>query len=127
LPECRRNSDDGKVDERAGGTNIISAQFNFAPDELAYVAQNYIHLDQDQTWTAPGGAACTLNQGTKYQTRVSADLLVQSAFQASTPTVPNVASLPEYAIGKHSSKARFPDRARDGIAPRCFELRRRRL
>ncbi|HUK41311.1 MAG TPA: TonB-dependent receptor, partial [Candidatus Acidoferrales bacterium] len=30
---------------RAMGTDIISAQFNFAPDELAYIAQNYIHLD----------------------------------------------------------------------------------
>src|ERR1700730_12223794 len=58
----------------AVGTNIISSQFNFGADELAYIAQNYIHLDHDQTWTASAGAAYTFNQGTKYQTRVSVDL-----------------------------------------------------
>jgi outer membrane receptor protein involved in Fe transport len=52
------------------GTDINSAQFNFAPDELAYIAQHYIHLDHDQTWTGSAGIAYTFNQGTKYQTRV---------------------------------------------------------
>jgi hypothetical protein len=82
----------------AVGTDIVSAQFNFAPDELAFIARNYIHLDHDQTWTASAGAAYTFNQGTKYSTRVSLDLLVQSGLRASTPTVPNGASLPEYAV-----------------------------
>jgi outer membrane receptor protein involved in Fe transport len=81
----------------AVGTDIVSAQFNFGPDELAYIAQNYIHLDHDQTWTASAGAAYTFDQGTKYPTRVSVDLLAQSGLRASTPTVPNGASLPEYA------------------------------
>jgi hypothetical protein len=80
------------------GNNIISSQFNFDPDELAYIAQHYIHLDHDQTWTASAGAAYTFNHGTKYQTRVSGDLLVQSGLRASTPTVPNGASLPEYVV-----------------------------
>jgi outer membrane receptor protein involved in Fe transport len=35
---------------RAMGNDIISAQCNFAPDKLAYIAQHYIHLDHDQTW-----------------------------------------------------------------------------
>src|SRR3984893_7020172 len=61
---------------RAMGTDIISSQFNFAPDKLAFIARNYIHLDHDQTWTASAGAAYTFNQGTKYSTRVSVDLLV---------------------------------------------------
>jgi outer membrane receptor protein involved in Fe transport len=82
---------------RAVGTHIISSQFNFGADELAYIAQHYIHLDHDQTWTASAGAAYTFNQGTKYSTRMSVDLLVQSGLRASTPTVPNGASLPEYA------------------------------
>jgi hypothetical protein len=79
------------------GTNINSAQFNFAPDELAYITQHYIHLDHDQTWTASAGAAYTFNQGEKYRTRVSVDLVAQSGLRASTATVPNGASLPEYA------------------------------
>jgi outer membrane receptor protein involved in Fe transport len=83
---------------RAVGTNIISAQFNFAPDELGYIANHYIRLDHDQTWTASAGAAYTFNKGTRYETRLSADLLVQSGLRASTPTVPNGASLPEYAV-----------------------------
>ncbi len=82
---------------RAMGTNIISAQFNFAPDELAYIQQHYIHLDHDQTWTASAGAAYTFNQGTKFPTRVSFDMVAQSGLRAGTPTVPNGASLPQYA------------------------------
>jgi outer membrane cobalamin receptor len=81
---------------RAMGNDITSAQFNFKPDELAYIAQHYIHLDHDQTWTGSGGIAYTFNQGTKYQTRVSMDFIAQSGLRASTPTVPNGASLPEY-------------------------------
>ena len=46
---------------RAVGTNIISSQFNFLPDKLAYIAQHYIQLDHDQTWTASAGAAYTFN------------------------------------------------------------------
>jgi TonB dependent receptor len=83
---------------RAMGNDIISAQFNFKPDELAYIAQHYIHLDHDQTWTGSGGIAYTFNKDTKYQTRVSVDLVAQSGLRASTPTVPNGASLPEYAV-----------------------------
>jgi hypothetical protein len=82
---------------RAMGNNIISAQFNFGADELAYIAQHYIHLDHDQTWTASARAAYTFNKDTKFQTRVSVDLLAQSGLRASTPMVPNGASLPEYA------------------------------
>jgi outer membrane receptor protein involved in Fe transport len=81
---------------RAMGNDIISAQFNFAPDELAYIAQHYIHLDHDQTWTGSGGIAYTFNKDTKYQMRVSVDFIAQSGLRASTPTVPNGASLPEY-------------------------------
>jgi hypothetical protein len=81
---------------RAMGNDITSAQFNFKPDELAYIAQHYIHLDHDQTWTGSGGIAYTFNKDTKYQTRVSVDFIAQSGLRASTPTVPNGASLPEY-------------------------------
>lgn len=83
---------------RAMGEDIVSAQFNFAPDELAFIQNNFIHLDHDQTWTASGGIAYTFNMGTKYLTRVSMDLLGQSGLRSSTPTVPNGASLPAYAV-----------------------------
>ena len=77
--------------------NINSAQFNFAPDELAYIQNNFIHLDHDQTWSGSAGGAYTFNQDSTRPTRVSADLLVQSGLRASTATVPNGVALPTYA------------------------------
>jgi len=41
----------------AEGKNLVSSQFNFTPQELAYIAQNYIYLDHDQTYTASAGAS----------------------------------------------------------------------
>lgn len=39
--------------------NVDSAQWNFAPDELAYIANNWIRTDHDQMLTASGGIAYT--------------------------------------------------------------------
>ena len=47
---------------RAMGKDINSAQYNFSPAELAFIADNFIHLDHDQTWSGSAGAAYTLNQ-----------------------------------------------------------------
>ena len=82
---------------RAMGKDINSAQFNFAPDELAFIQNNFIHLDHDQIWSASAGAAYTFNQDSTRPTRVSTDLLVQSGLRASTATIPNGAALPSYA------------------------------
>lgn len=79
---------------RAMGKNIDSAQFNFSPDELAYIAGNYIHLDHDQTWTASAGVSYTLNRGAPHATLLSADMLYQSGLRASTATIPNGVALP---------------------------------
>src|SRR4029077_10889724 len=75
-----------------------SAQFNFAPDELAFISQNFIHLDHDQLWTASAGAAYTLNMDTSHPTRFSVDALVQSGLRASTATIPNGVALPTYGV-----------------------------
>ncbi len=40
----------------AQGTQVESGQFNFAPDELAYIRNHYIFLDHDQTFTSSVGA-----------------------------------------------------------------------
>jgi hypothetical protein len=40
--------------QSAKGKQIDSAQFNFAPPDLAYIANNYIHLDHEQQMTASG-------------------------------------------------------------------------
>ncbi len=82
---------------RAMGKEINSAQFNFSADELAYIQNNFIHLDHDQTWSGSAGAAYTFNRDSTRPTRVSADLLVQSGLRASTATIPNGVALPTYA------------------------------
>ena len=79
------------------GKDINSAQYNFSPDELAYIQNNYIHLDHDQTWSGSAGGAYTFNPDSRTPTRVSADLLVQSGLRASTATIPNGVALPTYA------------------------------
>ncbi len=83
------------ANSRAIGKDIVSAQFNFSPDDLAYIANHWIHLDHDQRWTGSAGAAYTLFQETDHPTRVSTDLLVGSGLRADGAT-PNGAALPGY-------------------------------
>jgi TonB dependent receptor len=78
---------------KAMGENIISSQFNFSPDDLAYISNHFIHLDHEQTYTASAGVAYTI-PSTK--TKLSASMLFGSGLRASTATVPNGASLPDY-------------------------------
>lgn len=39
----------------AQGNNVVSGQFNFPPDELAYIKNHYVFLDHNQQYTASGG------------------------------------------------------------------------
>jgi outer membrane receptor protein involved in Fe transport len=82
---------------RAMGRDIVSAQYNFSPAELAFIANNWIHLDHDQHWTGSSGVAYTLNSDSPYPTRLSIDATVQSGLRASTATIPNGEALPTYA------------------------------
>jgi len=77
---------------QAEGKDISSAQFNFAPDDLAYIADHYIHLDHDQTYTASAGIAYTFP---RTMTRVSTDLIYGSGLRAASDH-PNGNSLPGY-------------------------------
>jgi outer membrane receptor protein involved in Fe transport len=83
---------------RAMGKDIVSAQNNFSADELAYIANNWIHLDHDQKWTGSAGIAYTANMDSEYPTRMSIDATVQSGLRASTPTIPNGVALPTYGV-----------------------------
>ena len=82
---------------RAMGKDINSAQYNFALSELAFIQNNFIHLDHDQTWTGSAGASYTFGADGVTPTRVSADMVVQSGLRASTATIPNGVALPTYA------------------------------
>src|SRR6266853_2070219 len=82
--------------QRAIGKQFESSQFNFAPEDLSYVASHYIHLDHEQAMTISGGAAYAW-----HGTRVSGDLLVGSGLRASLDlpngtSIPNGAHLPYY-------------------------------
>jgi outer membrane receptor protein involved in Fe transport len=83
---------------RAMGEDIVSAQYNFSASELAFIANNWIHLDHDQTWSGSAGIAYTLNRRSDHPTRFSVDATLQSGLRASTPTIPNGVALPTYGV-----------------------------
>jgi len=76
---------------RAMGKRVITGQYNFAPDELAYIYDNYIHLDHDQKLTSSGGITYSFTK----TTRVGADYIFGSGLRKDG-AVPNGASLPYY-------------------------------
>ncbi|MBT2144331.1 MULTISPECIES: TonB-dependent receptor [unclassified Rhodanobacter] len=76
---------------KAIGKRIITSQYNFAPDDLAYVDNHWIFLDHDQKLTSSGGINYALNDST----RVGADYLFGSGLRKDGD-VPNGASLPAY-------------------------------
>jgi hypothetical protein len=71
--------------QSAKGELIDSAQFNFSPSDLGYIASNYIHLDHEQQRTASGGASYLWGG-----TRFSADFLMGSGLRANLPLPPGV-------------------------------------
>jgi len=82
------------AESRAVGKNIISAQFNFQPDELAYIANHFIYLDHDQHFT---GSAGVKYRFPKTKTLISADLTSGSGLRATgTNGIPNGISLHNY-------------------------------
>jgi outer membrane receptor protein involved in Fe transport len=78
--------------QKAEATNITSGQSLFGPDELAYIANHYIHVDHDQTVTVSGGAHYHFGDS-----QVSTDVLYGSGLRL-TPDdgVPNSGHLPHY-------------------------------
>ena len=78
------------------GRTFESSQFNFTPDDLAYVATHYIDLDHEQRVTGSAGATYLWRD-----TRFSSDLLLGSGLRASLQlpdgtTIPNGTHLPYY-------------------------------
>lgn len=92
---------------QALGQNIVSAQFNFQPSELAFIQNHYIYLDHDQSWTASGGAAYTFNQDLPWATKVSSDFIYGSGLRATTVT-PNDTALPSYVVVNLSATQKVP-------------------
>jgi len=104
--------------QRAIGKDFESSQFNFSPDDLAYVASHYIHLDHEQEMTISGGAAYAW-----HGTRVSGDLLVGSGLRASLDlpdgtSIPNGAHLPYYRQVNFGASHAFDGEGIQGLAVR---------
>jgi len=76
--------------EHAEGKDITSSQFDFDPGDLAYIADNYIHLDHEQYLSMSGGASYAWNG-----TRFSVDVLYGSGLRKDG-AVPNGDHVPGY-------------------------------
>ncbi len=82
----------------AVGENWVSSQFNFTPDDLAYVATHYINLDHESVGTASGGFSYRFSN-----TILSANFLIESGLRegATAPdgtNIPNGGHVPAYGI-----------------------------
>ena len=79
------------------GKDIVSSQFFFAADELAYIHNHAIYTDHDQAWTISGGGSFAFTDGIG-QLRTSLDLIFGSGLRASPDNAvePNGEKLPSY-------------------------------
>jgi outer membrane receptor protein involved in Fe transport len=78
--------------QKAQGKNIISGQSLFGAAELSYIANNYVYLDHDQTYTLSGGAHYKF-----FDSQISTDFIYGSGLR-NTPVggSPNSSTLPSY-------------------------------
>jgi outer membrane receptor protein involved in Fe transport len=78
--------------QRAQGKNIVSGQSLFGAQELSYIANNYVYLDHNQTYTLSGGAHYKFADS-----EVSTDFIYGSGLR-NTPVggAPNSSALPGY-------------------------------
>ncbi|MEQ7874619.1 TonB-dependent receptor [Sphingomonas sp. ASV193] len=81
------------------GKGIVSAQYFFAPDEIAYIADHYIYTDHSQKVTASGGATYSIRDGLGTLTP-SLDFVYGSGLRTDDPNgiVPNGGELPGYVV-----------------------------
>jgi outer membrane receptor protein involved in Fe transport len=75
-------------------TNIVSNQYLFSADELAYIANHYVFTDHDQTYTGSAGASY-LWKGTRY----SADLVYGSGLRSGDYNIDHVAPYATVNLG----------------------------
>jgi len=75
-------------------TNIVSNQFLFAPDELAFIANRYIYTDHAQTLTASAGASYLWNG-----TRFSASMIYGSGNRSGFANTDHVPSYTQVNLG----------------------------
>src|SRR4029077_8349159 len=76
------------------GTDIVSNQFLFDPDELAYIATHYIYTDHSQILTASAGASYLWND-----TRLTASIIYGSGLRSGFANLDHVPSYTQVNVG----------------------------
>jgi len=84
--------------QSAKGKDVESSQFNFSADDLAYLANNYIHLDHEERVSASAGASFLW-----HKTRFSVDSLFGTGLRSDLvlpdgSSVPNGDHTPSYQL-----------------------------
>jgi outer membrane receptor protein involved in Fe transport len=87
---------------RERATQVVSQQFNFSPDDLAYISNHYIFTDHSQWVTASAGASYTW-RGTTF----SADMIFGSGLRQDSDGIPNGGTVPPYTQVNLSVSHRF--------------------
>jgi outer membrane receptor protein involved in Fe transport len=87
---------------KAQGKDIVSSQFSFDPNDLAYIANHFIYLDHDQTYTGSAGISYSFNEGFLAGSKLGGDMLYGSGLRTDLvlpdgSDVPNGAHLKGYA------------------------------
>ena len=106
------------------GKDIVSAQFFFAPDELAYIHDHFIFTDHSQKLSASGGGSYTIHDG--IGTLVpTIDFVYGSGLRTDDPNglVPNGGELPGYWVFNAGISQNFNGRgALNGLSIRADVL-----
>jgi outer membrane receptor protein involved in Fe transport len=76
---------------RERATQLVSQQFNFSPQDLAYIDSHTIYTDHSQFYTASAGASYNL-----YGTRLNADMNYGTGLREDAGDVPNGGSVSPY-------------------------------
>jgi outer membrane receptor protein involved in Fe transport len=80
--------------ERGTGKKIVSGQFLFGADELAFIANHYVFLDHDQRYTASAGVSYTSKGTTVY-----ADVLYGDGLRAGFANTDQIPAYYTFNVG----------------------------
>ncbi|HEY4083592.1 MAG TPA: TonB-dependent receptor [Burkholderiaceae bacterium] len=104
----------------ARATQIETGQFNFDPDEQAFIANNWVHLDHEQKYSASAGMSWRAGNGYS----VSADALIGTGLRDGFA---NTEHLPGYAVMNVSMAKTFGKTevrvGVDNLFDKVYELR----
>ncbi len=110
----------------AKGEDLVSSQFNFSPDDLAYISDHFIYVDHNQTTSASSGLTYKIGR-----TTLALDGIYGSGLRADGANgIPNGARLPDYvqinaSLSQHYAWAGGVDARLDivNLFDRAYEIR----